>query len=165
MSSSDQLGLAFTAPDRRPWTVRDLVAAVRTHIEREYADIWVEGEISNFRAHDSGHLYFTLKDQNAQIRVVMFRSSAACCASARKTGCRSSSADASPFTKTVAKCKFQPSTLSRRAPAHCKSPLSNSKPNSKPKACSMPPARSRSPRFRKESASSLRPKPPLCATS
>jgi exodeoxyribonuclease VII large subunit len=76
MSSSDQLGLAFTAPARRTWTVRDLVAAVRTHIEREYADIWVEGEISNFRAHDSGHLYFTLKDRNAQIRVVMFRSSA-----------------------------------------------------------------------------------------
>ena len=76
MSSSDQLGLVFTAPARRTWTVRDLVAAVRTHIEREYADIWVEGEISNFRAHDSGHLYFTLKDQNAQIRVVMFRSSA-----------------------------------------------------------------------------------------
>ena len=56
--------------------MRELVTAVRTHIEREYADIWVEGEISNFRAHDSGHLYFTLKDQNAQIRVVMFRSSA-----------------------------------------------------------------------------------------
>jgi exodeoxyribonuclease VII large subunit len=56
--------------------VRDLVAAVRTHIEREYGDTWVEGEISNFRAHDSGHLYFTLKDQNAQIRAVMFRSQA-----------------------------------------------------------------------------------------
>src|SRR6202023_9283 len=52
------------------------VAAVRTHVEREYGDIWAEGEISNFRAHDSGHLYFTLKDRNAQIRVVMFRSSA-----------------------------------------------------------------------------------------
>jgi exodeoxyribonuclease VII large subunit len=76
MSSSNQLGLAFSPPARRTWTVRDLVAAVRTHIEREYADIWVEGEISNFRAHDSGHFYFTLKDQNAQIRVVMFRSSA-----------------------------------------------------------------------------------------
>jgi exodeoxyribonuclease VII large subunit len=76
VSSSDQLGLAFSAPARRTWTVRDLVAAVRTHIEREYADVWVEGEISNFRAHDSGHLYFTLKDQNAQIREVMFRSSA-----------------------------------------------------------------------------------------
>lgn len=58
------------------WKVRDLVAAVRTHIEREYSDAWVEGEISNFRAPDSGHLYFTLKDGNAQIRVVMFRSSA-----------------------------------------------------------------------------------------
>jgi exodeoxyribonuclease VII large subunit len=56
--------------------VRDLVAAVRTHIEREYGDTWVEGEISNFRAHDSGHLYFTLKDQNSQIRVVMFGSKA-----------------------------------------------------------------------------------------
>lgn len=58
------------------WKVRDLVASVRTHIEREFADTWVEGEISNFRAPDSGHLYFTLKDGNAQIRVVMFRSSA-----------------------------------------------------------------------------------------
>ncbi|MBV8050752.1 MAG: exodeoxyribonuclease VII large subunit [Acidobacteriaceae bacterium] len=76
MASSDQLGLTFTAPGRRIWTVRDLVSAVRTHLEREYSDTWVEGEISNFRAHDSGHLYFTLKDENAQIRVVMFRSSA-----------------------------------------------------------------------------------------
>jgi exodeoxyribonuclease VII large subunit len=56
--------------------VRDLVASVRTHIEREYSDAWVEGEISNFRAPESGHLYFTLKDGDAQIRVVMFRSSA-----------------------------------------------------------------------------------------
>ena len=56
--------------------MRDLVAAVRTHVEREYGDIWVEGEVSNFRAHDSGHLYFTLKDASAQMRVVMFRSSA-----------------------------------------------------------------------------------------
>lgn len=76
MASADQLGFGFTSAGRRTWTVRDLVAAVRTHVEREYSDIWVEGEISNFRAHDSGHLYFTLKDENAQIRVVMFRSSA-----------------------------------------------------------------------------------------
>ncbi len=72
----DQLGFSFRPLDRRIWTVRDLVAAVRTHIEREYGDTWVEGEISNFRAHDSGHLYFTLKDPNSQIRAVMFRSQA-----------------------------------------------------------------------------------------
>lgn len=75
-SLSNQLGFDFRAPDRRVWKVRDLVAAVRTHIEREYSDAWVEGEISNFRAPESGHLYFTLKEDNAQIRVVMFRSSA-----------------------------------------------------------------------------------------
>ena len=75
-SLPDQMGFSFRPPDRRVWKVRDLVSAVRSHIEREYADAWVEGEISNFRAPDSGHLYFTLKDGNAQIRVVMFRSSA-----------------------------------------------------------------------------------------
>jgi exodeoxyribonuclease VII large subunit len=76
MVSSDQLGFSFRPLERRIWTVRDLVSTVRTHIEREYGDVWVEGEISNFRAHDSGHLYFTVKDQTAQIRAVMFRSSA-----------------------------------------------------------------------------------------
>src|SRR5271170_3447030 len=76
MASADQLGFSFRPAERRTWTVRDLVAAARTQLEREYGDVWVEGEISNFRAHDSGHLYFTLKDQNAQIRVVMFRSAA-----------------------------------------------------------------------------------------
>jgi exodeoxyribonuclease VII large subunit len=75
-SLADQMGFNFRAPERRVWKVRDLVAAVRTHIEREYSDAWVEGEISNFRAPDSGHFYFTLKDGNSQIRVVMFRSSA-----------------------------------------------------------------------------------------
>ena len=76
MASLDQLGFNFRAPERRVWTVRDLIASVRTQLEREYTDVWVEGEISNFRAHGSGHLYFTLKDGSAQIRVVMFRSSA-----------------------------------------------------------------------------------------
>ena len=73
---SDQLGFQFRPPERRIWTVRALVSAVRSHIEREYSDCWVEGEISNLRIPDSGHLYFTLKEEAAQIRVVMFRSSA-----------------------------------------------------------------------------------------
>ncbi len=76
MALSDQLGFSFRPADRKVWTVRELVAAVRTHIEREYGDTWVEGEISNFRAHDSGHFYFTLKDQNSQFSAVMFRSQA-----------------------------------------------------------------------------------------
>lgn len=76
MASLDQLGFNFRAPERRIWTVRELIAAVRTQLEREYTDAWIEGEISNFRAPDSGHLYFTLKDESAQIRVVIFRTQA-----------------------------------------------------------------------------------------
>lgn len=76
VSLSDQLGLRFAPPERRVWTVRGLVASVRAHVEREYTDAWVEGEISNFRSPDSGHFYFTMKDGNAQIRVVMFSSKA-----------------------------------------------------------------------------------------
>jgi len=76
VSSSGQLDFTFPGRARRTWTVHELVIAVRTRLESEYSDTWVAGEISNFRAHDSGHFYFTLKDQSAQIRVVMFRSSA-----------------------------------------------------------------------------------------
>jgi exodeoxyribonuclease VII large subunit len=76
MGTFDQLGFQFRPPERRVWTVRALVSAVRSHIEREYSDCWVEGEISNLRIPDSGHLYFTLKEESSQIRVVMFRSSA-----------------------------------------------------------------------------------------
>jgi exodeoxyribonuclease VII large subunit len=54
----------------------DLVSAIRTTVERGYTDVWVEGEISNFRPSESGHLYFTLKDGDAQLRIVMFRSQA-----------------------------------------------------------------------------------------
>jgi len=76
MSSDPQFGFAFQPPARRLWTVRELAAAVRTTLEREYTDVWIEGEISNYRPAESGHLYFTLKDAEAQLRVVMFRSQA-----------------------------------------------------------------------------------------
>lgn len=77
MSSDGQLGFVFEqAPSRRIWRVADLVSAVRTTVERGYTDVWVEGEISNFRPAESGHLYFTLKDGDAQLRIVMFRSQA-----------------------------------------------------------------------------------------
>ena len=72
MSSLEQLGFTFQ-PQRRVFSVRDLVSTVRTALEREYTDIWIGGEISNYRPAESGHLYFTLKDGEAQLRVVMFR--------------------------------------------------------------------------------------------
>src|SRR5947209_1436795 len=73
-----QLDLSFQSQitARRIWTPRELMSAVRTAVEREYGDVWVDGEISNLRPAESGHLYFTLKDDGAQLRVVMFRTQA-----------------------------------------------------------------------------------------
>jgi exodeoxyribonuclease VII large subunit len=76
MPFEGQLDFTFRVPDRRTWKVRELVAAARGSLEREYGDAWVEGEVSNLRAHDSGHVYFTLKDESAQLSAVMFRSQA-----------------------------------------------------------------------------------------
>ncbi len=75
MSLGGQLDFTFQ-PTRRIFGVRDLVAAIRTQVEREYTDVWVEGEISNYRPAESGHLYFTLKDDASQLRVVMWRTQA-----------------------------------------------------------------------------------------
>jgi len=58
---------------RRIWPVRELVARIRGLVERECSDVWVEGEISNLRPAPSGHVYFTLKDADAQLPVVLFR--------------------------------------------------------------------------------------------
>ena len=59
--------------ERRIWSVRSLVTNVRQQIEMTYTDLWVEGEISNCRPAPSGHIYFTLKDGEAQLPVVLFR--------------------------------------------------------------------------------------------
>jgi len=76
MDDGEQLGLTFAAPQRKVYAVRELVTALRTHVERDFTDIYVEGEVSNYRPADSGHLYFTLKDGSAQLRVVMWRGQA-----------------------------------------------------------------------------------------
>ena len=56
-------------------TVTQLTAQIKNLLEGSFPDIWVEGEISNLSIPQSGHAYFTLKDQQSQIRAVLFRSS------------------------------------------------------------------------------------------
>lgn len=74
-SSARQLDLAFEEQKsaRGIWPVRELVEHVRELVEAQFNDLWVEGEISNLRRAPSGHLYFTVKDADAQLPVVMFR--------------------------------------------------------------------------------------------
>ncbi|HEX5474355.1 MAG TPA: exodeoxyribonuclease VII large subunit [Vicinamibacterales bacterium] len=61
--------------ERRIFTVSELSAAIRALIETRFDEVLVEGEISNCRVWNTGHMYFTLKDGDAQIKAVMFRSS------------------------------------------------------------------------------------------
>ena len=55
------------------FTITELTRHIRDTLESAYPDVWVEGEISNLRVPSSGHCYFTLKDEGAQLRAVMFR--------------------------------------------------------------------------------------------
>ena len=69
----DQFAFDF-APARRVFSVTELNSAIRTALEREFPDVWVSGEISGVKLAPSGHYYFTLKEAQAQVRAVAFRS-------------------------------------------------------------------------------------------
>jgi exodeoxyribonuclease VII large subunit len=63
-------------PERRIYSVTELSREIKALFEGRFPDLWVTGEVSNFRAAGSGHLYFTLKDASAQLRAVCFRNQA-----------------------------------------------------------------------------------------
>ncbi len=58
------------------YTITEITRLIKLELENAFPHLWVEGEISNFHRHHSGHLYFTLKDEMSQLRAVMFRSEA-----------------------------------------------------------------------------------------
>ena len=62
--------------NQKRWGVSELTRYIRQMFEMDYrlADVEVEGEVSNWRAPGSGHMYFTLKDADSQLRAVMWRS-------------------------------------------------------------------------------------------
>jgi exodeoxyribonuclease VII large subunit len=61
------------APVRRIMSVTDLTIRIRDRLEADFLEVWVEGELSNCRLWNTGHLFFTLKDSSSQIRGFMFR--------------------------------------------------------------------------------------------
>jgi len=62
-----------TNPDNEVYSVSSLLRATKTLLDLEFGTVWVEGEISNLARPASGHLYFTLKDDKAQVRCALFR--------------------------------------------------------------------------------------------
>ncbi len=72
----EQFALEFDlVPQRRIYTVSELNAAIRATLDTEFRDVWVSGEISGLKLAPSGHYYFTLKEREAQVKCVAFRSS------------------------------------------------------------------------------------------
>jgi exodeoxyribonuclease VII large subunit len=63
----------FMEEERQIYTVSEITRNIKFILEEQFSHIWVEGEVSNLRAPSSGHLYFTLKDESAELRVAMFR--------------------------------------------------------------------------------------------
>lgn len=58
------------------YTVSEITQLIKIELETTFLDLWIEGEISDFKRAHSGHLYFTLKDEKSQLRAVMWRSTA-----------------------------------------------------------------------------------------
>ncbi|MBI4404523.1 MAG: exodeoxyribonuclease VII large subunit [Deltaproteobacteria bacterium] len=76
--ANGQLVLPLEAAPEKDWkatvpTVGELTRRLRGHIENAFFDVWVRGEISNFRKPVSGHAYFIVKDAAASMRAVLFR--------------------------------------------------------------------------------------------
>ncbi|HZT75441.1 MAG TPA: exodeoxyribonuclease VII large subunit [Vicinamibacterales bacterium] len=61
-------------PARRVFRVSDLTVAIRDLLEDRFVEVWIEGELSNCKVWNNGHLYFTLKDDRSQLKGFMFRS-------------------------------------------------------------------------------------------
>src|SRR5436190_20772889 len=72
--SQPLLASLFDSTERQPVSVSELTQQIRGALEKGFGSVWVEGEVSNFRAHSSGHWYFTLKDEFAQLRAACYRS-------------------------------------------------------------------------------------------
>ena len=68
-----QLTADFFQTSARVFTVSELTRTIRGTLEAKFDAVWVQGEISNYKKHPSGHQYFTLKDQRAQIACVIWR--------------------------------------------------------------------------------------------
>ena len=161
------------AASRRPSTasrgrisVSELLKAARLTLESRFADVRVEGEVSGLKRSGNGHLYFSLKDDEASLDCVMFSREAARLKFTLEDGmavrCRGR------LTIYEARGKFQMTVdddRADRARARWRWPSSSSSSSSAPRACSSRRASGRCPSCRAASASSRRRRAPSSATS
>src|SRR5262245_26640188 len=145
-------------------TVSQLTEQLREVVEERFPAVWVEGEVSNFRLYGSGHAYFTLKDEGAQLRAVLFRN--------RMRRLRFEPGDGQYLLAFGSlevyaqrgEYQFVVELLEPRDWVRCSSPSSSSSSGSAPRVCSTQAASARCRAFRGRSASPRRRAAPPCAT-
>src|SRR5215469_9940043 len=72
-----QLTAGFLQQTSKVFTVSELTRNIRATLDTKFGAVWVQGEVSNYKLHPSGHQYFTLKDARAQVACVIFRNTMA----------------------------------------------------------------------------------------
>lgn len=73
MAEQTSLNFSNSLPERKVWRVGEFTARIRGELESSFPDIWIQGEVSNFRVSPNGHYYFTLKDGSAQISCFVWK--------------------------------------------------------------------------------------------
>src|SRR5207237_6356424 len=68
-----ELSADFFQASTKVLTVSELTRSIRGILETKFGAVWVQGEVSNYKLHPSGHQYFTLKDHRAQISCIIWR--------------------------------------------------------------------------------------------
>jgi len=118
------MGLQTILPLRYVLTVSELTEQIKDLLEAKFSEIWVEGEISNFRIPPSGHLYLTLKDNFSQIRAVFFKGQARVFALSLRMAFTLSAGEGWGFTK---KGEYQLvlDSMEPKGVGACSSPFSN----------------------------------------
>jgi exodeoxyribonuclease VII large subunit len=101
-------------------TVGELTRAIRGTLETKFGALWVQGEVSNYKQHPSGHQYFTLKDQRAAISCVVFRNTLPPSAKPLADGAQVQVYGRSPSSKRVGSISSACRFCSRAASACCR---------------------------------------------
>ena len=134
-------GDLFERAAPRPWSVGELTRALRNAIEPKFRDVWVAGEVANLRRQASGHVYFSLKDDEAVIGAVLWASQARRLKFRPRRGAGGARPRASSrSTRRTASTSSSSRRSSRAAPARWRSCCSRSRSGCRRRACSTPPA-------------------------
>ena len=152
-------------PDRKTFTVSELTGKIRDLLAKNFTDISVQGEISNCREAQSGHIYFTLKDDRAQVRCVYFKQQQRGIKFRPEDGLQVTVRGSISVYEQRGEYQIYVEKIELMGQGALQLAFEQLKNASKPRACSIPLAKNRCRFSPAASVSSLHPRAPLYVTS